>query len=251
MSDDLFDDFDEIETTKASENAEVDSFSDEDPIKTEKSEEALNLPKLIGADYPQAYKETCNRILDHYKGLPELDIDLIYQELSELAVKSCPTPTLQILNHELEKVQGAKDRLSEIYIDVLRCYTFKKRAIDVLIDAWYSFSNEKSADRRKGDASYRLSGFISDYTEVDSLLKACNHILKNLDSLHDSLSRRITIIQLQLKLHDFSRNGLPDFNFDKSYDMEKSNGILDEKDLLNHEEELKPDQSIDAKEVDF
>jgi hypothetical protein len=60
--------------------------------------------------------------------LPKLNYDILYSELAQLSIKSCPTPTLQVLNLELEKVQGAKDRLSEIFIDVIKNHTFKNHS---------------------------------------------------------------------------------------------------------------------------
>ena len=180
-----------------------------------------DLPKLMGdlRNVDPEYIDVVNRLLNQYGLLPNLKYDELYAELAELSVKSCPTPTLQVLNVELEKVQGSKDRLSEIFIDVLKNHTFKKRAVDILRDSWAKFSNEKSADKRKGEGSFVVSDFESDFASTEALLKSCVHVLKNLDSLTDNLSRRITVIQLQLKLFDMGRSALPDFNFDKTPSM--------------------------------
>jgi hypothetical protein len=181
-----------------------------------KMEPQNEYPSLIGIQDNSDYVNVANRLLMQYKMLPYLQYDEIYKEMSELSIKSCPTPTLSVLNFELERVQAAKDRLSEIFVDVIKNHTFKKRAVDILRDSWGKFSNEKSADRRKGEAAYIVSDFESDFALTEAMLKSCMHILKNLDSLHDNLSRRITIIQLQLKLHDVGRGALPDFNFDRT-----------------------------------
>lgn len=174
-------------------------------------------PMLVGTEnISQDYKNLSDRLLAQYRMLPYLEYNEIYSEMAELSIKSCPTPTLSVLNLELEKVQASKDRLSEIFVNVLKNYTFKKRAVDILRDSWGKFSNEKSADRRKGEAAFIVSDFESDFALTEALLKASTHILKNLDSLHDNLSRRITIIQLQLKMHDVGRGSLPDFSFDKT-----------------------------------
>ena len=174
------------------------------------------IPTLRGEGFPLDYLKMVNRISLQYNNLPVLDYDAIYKEISDLSVKSCPTPTLQVLNDEIQKVQGAKDRLSEIFVETLKCYTLKKRVVDILVDSWGKFTIEKNADGRKGDASFRLSNFLIDFATVEGLLKACTHILRNLDSLHDSLSRRITIVQLTMKLHDVGRGALPDFDFDRT-----------------------------------
>jgi len=206
------------------------------------------IPILMGNDYPESYQEVVDRMLFQYKYLPELDYDAIYTELKVLSIKSCPTPTLQVINLEFEKVQAAKDRLSEIFIGLLRCHSFKKRAVDILRDSWSRFSKESSADKRKGDAAYRLSDFERDFAQTDACLKSCLHILRNLDSLSDTLSRRVTVIQLQLKLHDIGRGALPDFDFEK-----ETYAALGEKpsELDNEDKETIIDGKRQAKELSF
>lgn len=176
-----------------------------------------NTPSLRGSDFPSDYLKMVDRIKTQYLFLPKLDHDSISKEMSELSIKSCPTPTLQVLNDEIQKVQAAKDRLSEIFIDVIKVYNFKKRAVDILQDSWGKFTSEKNAEARKGDSAFRLSDFSLDFANVEGLLKAITHVFRNLDGLQDSLSRRITIYQLLLnKLHDMGRNSLPDYEFDKT-----------------------------------
>ena len=172
-------------------------------------------PILMGSDYPPDYLRIVDRIRIQYDRLPKIDYDAIYKEISELSLSSSPTPTLQVLNDELHRVQSAKDRLSEILIDVIKAYNFKNRAVDILKDSWGKFTSEKNTEGRKGDATFRLSDFLSDFAQLEALSKACNHVLKNLDSLHYNLSRRITIWQLLLKLRDVGRGSTPDFDFNK------------------------------------
>jgi len=194
----------------------VSSVSEPTKLQNESIEE---IPILRGEDYPQDYIKMVERIKAQYTLLPSLNYDALYKELAELSIKSAPTPTLQVLNDELHKVQSAKDRLSEILVEVIKCYNFKNRAVDILKDSWGKFTSEKNTESRKGDATFRLSDFIADFAIVEALFKACNHVFKNLDSLHDNLSRRITICQLLLKLRDMGRGALPDFDFDKSGEM--------------------------------
>ena len=187
----------------------------EQTIKIDSDSNANALPELVGNDYPPEYIKMSERIKAQYELLPKIDYDAVYKEISELSVKSSPTPTLQVLADELHRIQAAKDRLSEIFIDVIKSYNFKNRAVDILKDSWGKFTSEKNTEGRKGDATFRLSDFMCDFAEIEALSKSCNHVLKNLDSLHDNLSRRITIWQLMLKLRDVGRGALPDFDFDK------------------------------------
>lgn len=193
------------------------------------------IPELMGTDYPEHYLKMVLKIREHYDRLPSLDYDAIYREISDLSVKSCPTPNLAILNDELHRVQAAKDRLSEIFIDVIKCYNYKKRAVDILKDAWGKFTSEKNAEGRKGDASFRLSFFLSDFAKTEALSKVCDHILRNLDSLNDNLSRRITIWQLMAKLQDIGRGALPSLDFDRTTSDIASNLFEDKEDKDSEE----------------
>jgi hypothetical protein len=217
---DIFDDFEETsapERVVDETSKEIDVEGDDSSQEDKRYESSV--PELMAREtLSENYLKMADRIVANYKFMPHIDYDKIYQELAELTIKSCPTPTLQMLNTELQKVQAAKDRLAEIFVDVIRAYTFKKRAVDILFDSYIKFSPESSADKRKSEAQFVTGEFHIDFALTDALLKSCGHIIKNLDSLHESLSRRITIIQLQLKLHDLGRGALPDFDFEKAKD---------------------------------
>ena len=191
----------------------LDSSSENISVEIKKDCEELN---LVGDGYSQDYINVVKRIKKRYDLLPQFDYNAIYKELGDLSVKSCPTPSLATINDELHKIQGAKDRLSEILIEVIKSYNFKKRAVDILKDSWGKFTVEKNTEGRKGDSTFRLSWYLTDFAETESLFKACDHILKNLDSLNDNLSRRITIWQLMTKVGDIGRGSVPDLDYDKT-----------------------------------
>ena len=179
-------------------------------------EEETVYPILMGSDkFPEDYKSLYDRIILQYKMLPKINYDQIYKEIASQSVKSCPTPSLSDLNAELEKVQAAKDRMCEIFIDVLKCHTFKKRAVDIIRDSWLKFAGGKAEGKnesiRKGESVYIASDFEQDLAQVEALIQSCKHIIKNLDSLTENLSRRITIIQLQVKVQDIGRGMSPDY----------------------------------------
>lgn len=187
-----------------------------------------SLPLLRGEDPPIDYLNLVKRIQFQYSYLPTLNYDDLYQELSDLSIECSATPSLEHINDELQKVQASKDRLSEILINVIKNHNFKKRAVDILQDAWGKFTSEKNAEGRKGDAAFRLSNFHLDFALTESLLRTCTHVLKNLDSLSDNLSRRITIYQLISKNSDLGRGALPDYEWgrqikpDGTFDKEES-----------------------------
>lgn len=170
-------------------------------------------PVLLGDDYPLAFHKVADRIVAQCNRLPKVNHEAIYAELKELTIESVATPTLQHINIELQKLQAVKERLSEIMSQIIPSHVYKKRSIDILQDSWIRFSQEKSADKRKADSVYRISQFEADFLATDSLLKTAMHIAKNLDSIQEILSRRITIIGLQLKLNDSNRHSVPDYDF--------------------------------------
>ena len=235
------------EEAKKPEETETDSVGRPLPSPEEflgSPEGASDLPQLCGDGYSQDFLGMVERVHSTYRQLPQLDYPALYKELADLSITSAPTPTLQVLNDEIQRVQRSKDRLSEIMVKVLECHNVKKRLVDVLITSWGKFSSEKNAEGRKGDATFRLSAFSVDFAKTESLLKVCTHILKNLDSLHDSLSRRITINQLLLKMNDMGRGSLPDYHFKQS-DM-----AVNEEDLWK-DKDVDPSEGIEAKEEDW
>jgi hypothetical protein len=171
------------------------------------------LPKLLGSDFPLEFTNMVNQVLANYRRLPPIDYERIYDELVSLTIKSERTPTVQHINMELQKVQAVKERISEIIRNILPSHTFKRRQVEILKESWIRFSQEKSADKRKADSIYRMSEFESDYLAVDALYKTAMHIAKNLDSTQEILSRRITIVNLELKMNDLGRHSLPDVDF--------------------------------------
>jgi len=194
---------------------------------------------------PSDYKATVDSILSVYARLPKIDYDNIYQEIkTSLSVKSEPTPDAQSINQLLERIQGAKDRLSEILVDVIQSYNFKKRAVSILRDTWMNFSDAKSADKRKSESEHIVANFEIDLAFTESLFKTCDHVFKNLESLHDSVSRRITIMQVCLKYSDMGRGILPDFSFGTF-----SRELKSEDNFMKGPSD--PSQSIDAEEQTF
>jgi hypothetical protein len=171
------------------------------------------LPQLIGKDYPKEFLSIIDRAHSIYRMFPDLDHESIYQELVTLSVEAKPTPTPQLIDAQLHKVQAVKERLSEIMVKVGRVHSFKKRQVDILKESWIHFSVEKSADKRKADAVYRVSEFESDFLLVDSIWRTAQSILNNLCSVQEILSRRITIHSQVIKMHEAGRHTFPDYEF--------------------------------------
>jgi len=214
-----------------------------------------DLPILVGDNYPDGFKDVVKRFLKIYSTLPKINYDDIHEEVANLNVESNPTPTLQLINLKLQKVQASKDRLSEIHQMVVRCYTFKKRAVSILTEAWGKFADGSSQDKRKADCAFRLSDFNMDLAQIEALNNVCDNVLRNLDSQSNAISRQITIIQSELKMFDMGRGSLPDFDFNKGslHDGFESIGNPVDKEDKDDEEKNVEDgnASIEAEELSF
>lgn len=234
IDDDLFSNIKEDKSTKEN-SSEKENGSEDKSVENND----YVLPHISGSEIPVEFKNIVERFIAIYKTLPEIDYDEVSRELSTLSIKQTPTSTLQMINLHLQKVQACKDRLAEIYQDVVKCYSFKKRAVNILSDAWGKFSSGGSADKRKSDCAYRLSEFFLDLARIEALNNECEHVLKNLDSLNNNLSRQITIIQSQLKLFDLGRGALPDFDFNKGQlnDAFESLGDSDQTEKSDNDDE--------------
>lgn len=204
-------------------------------------------PQLKGDSYPPEFLGMIETFRSYIKVTPQLDFTAIYEELEELSVRSESTPTLQHINMQLQRVQASKERLSEIIMQIMPSHTIKKRSVDILKESWTKFSSEGSVDKRKADAVFRLGEFEQDYVATDAVFKTCMHISRNLDSFQDNLSRRITIMGLQLKLNDLNKTVMPDYEFGRGQDLE---GTLVSSGL-EEGEEVDPTVSIEPDERSF
>jgi len=213
-----------------------------------------DLPTIIyGTPIPEEYQTILDSAAYGYSMLPKLEYNKLYHELNnELTLGNEETPDPQSINRQLDKIQAAKSRLSELQSQVIQCYNFKKRVVDMLEVAWNKHSSAKSADNRKSDAANLIANFTMDLAYVESLWKVTDIKLKNLDSLHDTVSRKITTMQVELKYFDISRGMSPDFSF-KVFSNKLNNEMS--KQLNNDENQINntvdPNQSINAEEQDF
>jgi hypothetical protein len=151
----------------------------------------------------EALKNKCDA---HLRTLPiqQGDYDGLHEELKELAkAVGADAPTLQGLSDEIGRIQSAKDRASEILAMAQGSQISWKRLTDALVDGYLSISDAKSLDKRKGDAQIHLGDYTIGFCRAEALLKHAQGVAYNLSDRHESASRRITCISLQLKISDF------------------------------------------------
>lgn len=150
----------------------------------------------------QELEEVVNSIL---ATLPKLNRAKLRKEMEEMVVELKENPTTDDLNKGLAKAQGYKDRLAEIYTLALREYKIRNRCLEMLFDAVNYVSTAKSADKRKGEATMRYPMMIIHKEAAETFLKEVEHVLQNIKSAHDSVSRQVSVAQLQLQLGELRK----------------------------------------------
>jgi len=184
----------------------------------------LNIPTIETIANGEEY----SRVVENAQGmlgeLKPLDYSALRMELRKLNFSMSENPSLQQLNLEIQKIQAAKDRLTEIMMDATNDYIMRQRIADVLLEGWQKYSTDSSADKRKADATTKFSQFITTAAKAEAFYKTVSQVLKNVDSKHEAASRRVTCFSLALKLRDISR-GTPDGDYSGS--MPQSGGMDD------------------------
>ena len=166
-----------------------------------------DVPKIENVSTPDDYARIAAAMSERIAALPTLDYDKLYLELSQLNVKVSDDPSLQVLSKELQRIQGAKDRVAEIVKDSVKNFLVRKRIGEVLQRGWIRFSEAGSTDKREGEAMLKLSQFTETASEAESFYRAALQILKNLDSQHEIVSRRISCYNSAIKLRDLKGYG--------------------------------------------
>lgn len=190
-------------------------------------------------DAPEDFKKILDKANVMIGRLKRMDRKEIYDEIRLLNVSISENPSLQQINVEISKVQAAKDRLSEILINAHSNFIILKRICELLTDGWTVFSDKNSAEKRKGEAGLKMYQFAELSSESEAIYKAAAHILKNLDSKQETLSRQVTVFALLLKLDpktDFSNNATT-YNKAKTMVSAYRDVSRDEKEVLDKDME--------------
>jgi hypothetical protein len=137
--------------------------------------------------------------------IPKLNRRALRVEMEDMIVDLKQNPTTKDLHEGLALSQGYKDRLSEIYTNAMREFRLRNRCLDMLFDAMNLISVQKSADKRKGEATMRWPMLVIQLEAAESFLKEVEHVLQNIKSSHESVSRQISLMQIQLQLGEIRR----------------------------------------------
>lgn len=146
------------------------------------------------------------------KSLPVLDRNKLREEMQNMIVNIPETPTTFDINQGLALSQAYRDRLTEIYIDIMKEVKIRKRCLEMLFDANNLISKASSADKRKGEATLKYPMQILQFESADAFLKEVEQILNNMKSTFDTFSRAGSILALQVQLGEYKGNGNKKFD---------------------------------------
>ena len=187
------------------------------------------VPQLHSADTPDDFNSAVVSAQEIISKLDPLDYEGLHKEMSALNVPTTDNPSLQKLQEDIQRVQAAKDRMATIIISADAEFRTRNRCSDLLKESWMKFSSESAADKRKADATLRMSQFIQSAGQAEVLYKTAQRVMENLNDKQWSISRQVTIFQELIKLRDINR-GLPE-------DAIRSVEGLDDSDLAGWEEQ--------------
>jgi len=180
-----------------------------DATTAEHSNDSLVLPPKSAAQkraqttQEQAFdqlEERCRGIINTLPFSNKAKYDEMRLHVTRSQVGFVEDPSPQELSKQLGKIQIFKDNIIEIFADAHTDYIARKRIFELLVDAFAVISEQKSSDKRKGEATLRLAEFGLAVNEAEAFYTFCKQIVDNLESQHKTVSRRITCKELQIHL---------------------------------------------------
>lgn len=146
------------------------------------------------------------------KSLPKVNRTELRQEMMDMSVPIQKTPTTFDINEGLAKSQGYRDRLAEIYILAQKDYKIRKRCLEMLYDAINLISKEKSADKRRGEATMKYPMILLQTEAAEIFLKEVEQILSNMKVTMDGISRQASVLNMQIQLGEVRKKEPNQFN---------------------------------------
>jgi len=158
----------------------------------------------------EAFEGLITRCKDVMSSLPfqgQKDYQNVKEEITKWRIEFDESPSPSELSRQIGMIQVAKDNLIAIYAESHRNHIIRKRIFELLFDAYMAISQQKSSDKRKGDATLKLSEFSLSSAEAEAFYSYCKQIIDNLESQHKTVSRRIACMQAQLTLGELATGG--------------------------------------------
>lgn len=167
-------------------------------------------------------------------GIPELDYDNLHEELNkyyDISIEE-DMDTNQI-NDMLTKMQNIRSRVAFITSQAMRTYKAKKTIVDMLMAILVKeadASKYKNKEAREGFATERLLDLNLDLRIAEFLKDNAEMCLNNLNNMISTVSRQISVLQIELQLGQLTRYNTNDDGDDSDWVFKSSDSL---EDILN------------------
>jgi hypothetical protein len=178
------------------------------------------------ADFDRIVTSLTNKIM----ATGDIDYPALRTELRGYSVALIETNDPNALADELSKIQGFRDRVLEIERELTDNYYTHKRVVEILTEGWPKFSQEKSAEKREGEAQLKLSQFIMAANDAELAWRYAFNVRKNLESQQQTVFQQIKCAisaSNYLGRHAFNPDGMPAETYREEQQEENTDPILD------------------------
>jgi len=155
-----------------------------------------------GLELPDNAETVLNELAEKTTRVFNIDVDAYYRELLEAKVPPVKVADSGLLGLRLGQVQGWKDRLGDMYLEVSKAhYHWKKIYEGVSSLVLSTMSGKGSADERAATArTLYIRREWEEYSKWKELLEAITFRQGLLSQEGETLSRQISAVQLQLTI---------------------------------------------------
>lgn len=133
------------------------------------------------------------------------DFQAGYQELEKYNVRISTDPSPQELIEKLGIVQQMKDRVTEMLIVATNILGFAQRAYEHAFESQLLQRQEKTQKDREIACKNLFRPQYNLYCKAEEYYENCKLIMTNLRSKQETLSRQITVLQLQQEISGLGR----------------------------------------------
>lgn len=163
--------------------------------------------------------EDCTKLIQALPLGGKEDYLKIKEQLSQNQLEFHESPSPSELSSQLGLIQMLKDNVLQICNLANNNYIVRKRCYENMFDSYMIISQQKSSDKRKAEATLRLSSFFLDSLDAELFYNYCKQVMENLESSYKTVSRRIVCMQMQVALGEIATAGHKMDEIDKAKNM--------------------------------
>jgi len=163
--------------------------------------------------------EDCKKRIESLPLQGKEDYFTIKEKLSENQLEFNESPSPSELSSQLGLIQMLKDYVLQICNLANNNYIVRKRCYENMFDSYMIISQQKSSDKRKAEATLKLSSFFLDCLDAELFYNYCKQVMENLESSYKTVSRRIVCMQMQVSLGEIATAGPKMDEIDKAKNM--------------------------------